>query len=389
MRFSEEATAPAGGRPRVVVVNRFFHPDISATSQILSDAAFGMAAAGFAVEVVTSRARYDRSETLPATEVVRGVVVWRVTTLSGRKSLVARALTFASFYVTAAARLWRVLRPGDVLVIKTDPPLFMVLASLLAGRKGARTVNWLQDLYPEVAAELGVSLARGWTGRLLTRLRNNALRNAAANVAIGHRMAERLLSADVPPGHIRVIPNWSDDEAVTPLPQSEDLRCAWGLSGRFVIGYSGNLGRAHEIATVLAAAQLYRDDDTVRFLFVGGGDLRRSLETEVARLRLANVVWQPYQARERLSKALAVPDVHWLTLAPELEGLIVPSKVYGIMAAGRPFIFVGDRNGEVAMMAKRYDCGQVVSPKDAAGFVAAVERLRADPFERERQGRNG
>jgi colanic acid biosynthesis glycosyl transferase WcaI len=375
---------------KIVFVNRFFFPDISATSQILSDVAFALASEDFSVTVVTSSSLYERSGKLPEQEVIAGVNVIRVKTPTIRStSLLARAMTFAAFYITAGIALLRQVKNGDILVVKTDPPLFLFIAAMIARLRNAQQVNWLQDLYPEVAAQLGVGLAQGKIGRLLSAARDRILASAATNVVIGERMADLLRRRGIEDARISIIPNWSDDDAIVPQLDIAPQRLTWGLTDKCVIGYSGNIGKAHEIETLLDVAEHYRNDDNVRFLFIGGGALRTLIENRSLQLGLPNIVWQPYQPREDLPQTLAVPDIHWLSLAPSLEGLIVPSKLYGILAAGKPFVFVGAEDGEVARVARRYDCGWTVRPGDAAGFITAIERFRSDPVAAHAMGMRG
>lgn len=349
-------------RPRLVFVNRFFYPDLSATSQILSDVAFDLADLGWPVRVITSAMRYDRpGDRLKPRETVNDVEIIRVATSRfGRDRLAGRAADFASFYATASLAALRHVEAGDILIVKTDPPLLSVPLGAAARLRGARLVNWLQDLYPEVAAELGIGPARGAAGRALTGLRNRALMRAELNIVIGSRMAERLQELGVAAERIQLLTNFADAEAIQPVArEANPLRAEWGFDADdFVIGYSGNLGRAHDLETVLGAAAALKDEKRIRFLFIGGGTLRAELTHRIKALGLANVTLKPYQPREQLSHSLSVPDLHWLSLKPELEGLIVPSKAYGIAAAGRGMIFIGDRDGEIARLLDTHDCGE-------------------------------
>lgn len=385
---------------RLYFVNRFFHPDHSATSQMLSDIAFALAEQGQMVTVITSRLRYDSNEILPARETVRGVEVVRLaTTAFGRGNLWGRSLDYITFYISAFLSLAKRLRRGDVVVAKTDPPLMSVVAAPAAWLRGAKLVNWLQDVFPEVAQ--AISGSRSWPKSfvfsVLRSVRNASLRAADRNVVIGTRMAELVADQGVARETISVIENWSDGRLVQPVaPSDNPLIRDWGLNGRFVVGYSGNLGRAHEFETFVAAMselqQIAESDASpaaasrIVWLFIGGGALMDRLKTEVAARGISGVMFKPYQDREVMANSLSVADVHLISLRPELEGLIVPSKYYGICAAGRPTIFVGARDGEVARHLSRSGNGVQIDVGDGAGLARAVLGLASDAAGREKMG---
>lgn len=366
---------------RVVFVNRFFAPDISATSQMLTDLTRQLADHGVEAVVVCSRQRYDDPHAgLPARERIAGADALRVgTTRFGRHALIGRALDYASFYVAARRVLRRVLRAGDMLVVMTDPPLMGIAVRGIARRSGATTINWLQDLFPEVASRLGMSFWPRWFEGVLERLRDASLRSADVNVVIGHGMQEYLGGRGIDRNRLTVIENWADGELVRGGPSaSSRLRSQLGLGDRFVVGYSGNLGRAHEFETLLGAARRLQPDRGIAFLMVGGGSGMRAFEQRANELGLDNVTFLPYRARDALSDSLAAANVHLVCLRPELEGLVVPSKFYGVLAAGRPVIFVGAADGELARVLRETGCGCVVTPGDHTALAAAIETLRED-----------
>lgn len=375
---------------RIIFLNRFFFPDHSATSQILSDLAFQLAALGYDIHVLTSRQIYDDpTVSLRAEEIADAVQIHRIsTTHFGRSNLATRGLDYLTFYVSLAARLSSLARAGDIVVAKTDPPLLSVLAASFAGRRSFRLVNWLQDIYPEIAAELKVPLLSGQLGRAIAPLRDRSLRAADANVVLGTSMAERLFALGVARQRVRIIPNWTDDESIRPLHASENpLRKEWDLVGKFVVGYSGNLGRAHEFETLLTAAGRLRDDPRITFLVIGGGQQFDALKQHATALGLAHSFrFLPYQPRDMLRYSLSLPDVHWVSMRPELEGLIFPSKLYGIAAAGRPILALTGSNGEIARLVREFNCGAAVEPGDAGGLADAILRLVNDPAECRQMG---
>lgn len=366
---------------KIVFVNRYFHPDRSATSQMLSDLAFGLARRGFAIHVVCSRQRYDEARArLEPRGCVHGVTVHRVwSTRFGRERLIGRAVDYASFYASSTLQLLRLVAGGDTLVALTDPPLISIPAAWVAALKRARLVNWLHDVFPEVATLLGANPLPTWADALLRRWRDRSLRAAAANVVLGLRMHELLAQRGVPGETLHVIENWAASEAARDAGAPSSLRARLGLGGKFVVGYSGNLGRAHDFATILEAASLLRQDPDVAFLMIGGGASMTALKAAVRERGLDNFSFLPLQPREALDDALRAADVHWLSLAPALEGLIVPSKLYGILAAGRAVIFIGDPDGEVARIIGPAAAGVAVPVGQAAELARLIAALKADP----------
>jgi colanic acid biosynthesis glycosyl transferase WcaI len=251
-------------------VNRFYRPDHAATAQMLTDLAEHLSARGLRVHIITSRLRYDGGPLLAPRETLAGVEVTRVwTTHFGRAGLIGRAIDYASFYVSAFLALVVAVRAGDVVIAKTDPPLISVVAGWACRLRGARLVNWCQDLFPEIAAALGLRWASGPFGGLLRWLRNRSLKMAAFNAVLNTAMAQRLRAQGLAERAICVLPNWADAD-VRPISRlTNPLRTQWGLSDRFVIGYSGNLGRAHLPDAVADLVRRTKDLPGLVWLFIG------------------------------------------------------------------------------------------------------------------------
>jgi colanic acid biosynthesis glycosyl transferase WcaI len=376
--------------PRIIFINRFFYPDLSATSQMLTDLAFYLATREFEIHVITSAQAYDDpTRAFPPFEVVQGVEIRRIATSRfGRARLFGRLLDYATFYIGAAWELFRVARSGDIVVAKTDPPMISVVAAIVARWRGAALVNWIQDLFPEVAEALDVVKNRMF-GAVLRGLRNNSLNVAWCNVVIGTGMAERLLQEGIPKDRIRVIHNWSDGEEIRPIDRPENaLLAQWGLEGKFVVGYSGNMGRAHEFTTLLEAAERLSANPDIVFLLIGDGAQRASIVCFAEQRGLKNIVLKPYQPRELLKLSLGVPHVHVVSLIPSLEGLIVPSKFYGIAAAGRPTLCVGDQAGEIPRLIEAHACGWTVAPGHASVLADRILELTGNREMVDAAGRN-
>ena len=376
---------------RIFFVNRFFYPDHSATSQLLTDLATSLAGRGCLISVLTSRLCYDDpAKAFAAREQIQGVDVVRVpTTRFGRANILGRSLDYLSFYVAVFWTLARVVKRGDVVVAKTDPPLVSIVAGVATRLKGGVSVNWLQDVFPEAGAALGIRWLGGPLGKMIRYLRDRNLRTAVENVALSEGMAAYLRGSPSFAGRVSVIPNWANDIDIIPLPHDVNkLRIAWAWQDKFVVVYSGNLGRAHEIGTFLEAARTLAENARIRFVFIGGGaklvDARQFVELH----RLHNVDFFPYQSREDLAFSLGAADLHMISLLPALERFIFPSKFYGIAAAGRPMVFVGDPDGEIPRFLAKYDCGVSFGCEGSRGLASYIADLAENAAEAARLGRN-
>ncbi len=369
---------------KVIFVNRFYKPDFSATAQILSDLCEFLATQNsnaHNVVVVTSRLLYDNTDThLSSREIINGVTVHRVWTSSfGRKFLKGRAIDYLTFYIASFFVLMKVVARGDKVIAKTDPPLISAVAALVCRLKNAELYNWVQDLFPEVAEALGMSAFKGTTSKFLKLIRNRSLRIARKNIVLGDIMADRVASQGVARNKIEVIHNWKIGSSELPLQKkSNPLAKEWNLDDMFVVGYSGNLGRAHEFKALLYAMDSLKDYQNIRFLFIGGGAGMTELQKHAEQHSLGNVIFKPYQPIESLNYSLSVPDVHLISLQPSLEGLVVPSKFYGILSVHRPMLFLGDPNGEIATLIHENSCGTTINPADFDQLTSRILDLYFD-----------
>jgi glycosyltransferase involved in cell wall biosynthesis len=296
---------------------------------------------------------------------------------------------YLTFYASAAWRAARLPR-FDAVVTLTTPPLIGLVGTLLRRLRGSRHVYWSMDLHPDASLALGRMKRSNPVVSCLSWLSDAAYRRADRVVVLGQYMADRIAAKRVRPGRIELIPVWSRADEIYPLPrEGHPQRARLGLADRFVAMYSGNLGLAHSFDEFLEAARRLQHRPEMVFLFVGDGprlaEVRRAKDEE----GLKNFVLLDYFPREALHESLSTADVHLISMRHEMTGIVVPGKLYGAMASGRPTIFVGPEHCESADTIRAAGCGLTIRLGDSAGLVAALERLAGDPALRTKLGERG
>lgn len=349
---------------------------------MLTDLAADLSGAGHRVTVIASDAGSDDpSARYPRRETYQGVESHRVpASRFDRGTILGWVLNSLFFYPAALFTAVRLPR-HDLIIFMSDPPLLFALGPVLRFLKGSRYVSWCQDIYPEVAIRLGILKERSLPAIFLNVLSRWGLRSADGVVAVGEFMAEILRQKGIAPEKIRVIHNWADGERVRPIePGSNRFLDAHGLRNRFIVLYSGNLGLGHDIEMVLKAAVRLEEQKEILFLFIGGGKKSGPLRERSA--GMTNVRFLPYQDEGNLAESLGSGDLHLVTLQPGLEGIVIPSKLYGALAAGRPVIYIGSAQSEAAHIIEEAGCGFVIAMNDDEGFCRAVLELYRLPERR-------
>jgi colanic acid biosynthesis glycosyl transferase WcaI len=372
---------------KILLLNQYYAPDEAATAQVLADLGGAFAAEGHAVTAICCDRSYaDPSRKYPLREVIDGVRVRRIRTSGfGRSNAAGRTLDYFSFVAGAIIAMLRVERP-DVIISLTTPPMIGLAGVLVARLRRGKAILWSMDIYPDLLYVLGKLRQGSIAGRALQIASSATVRSQDAVVALGDSMAARLRIAGA--RRVEVVHNWSDENAVVPIRSSDSrLRREWGWGERFVVLYSGNLGLAHEFDTVLDAADRLRTDPGILFAFVGAGPRLAYVERRRDELRLTNVEIRQPVARDVLSDSLAAGDVHLITLRRGVPGLLVPSKIYGILAAGRPTLYVGPPEGEVFEILRSGRCGTQIDNGEVDALVDSIRSYRSDPARRLEEGR--
>lgn len=377
----------------IAFFNRSYYPDTTATGQLLTDLCEDLVREhGCRVSVVAGMP-LQPADSAPRTRLAvltrerhGDVAIYRARgTRFSKSRFVGRATNYVTYFLSACYAGLRLERP-DVVVALTDPPIIGLAAWLAGVRFRAPLVMAFKDLFPEVTVLLP-DFHSERINAMLQAVNRFLVKRAAANVALGETMRQRLIdNKGAPPERTTIIADWADTSAITPASKRNAFSSAHGLADKFVVMHSGNIGLSQSLETVVDAAALLQDLRDLQVVFVGEGVKKAALQAQVQSLGLTNVTFLPFTPKERLIESFASADVFVVSLQRGLAGYIVPSKLYGILAAGRPFVAAVEESCEVASITRRAECGLVAEPGNAR---ALAERIRTFYRDRDLTARCG
>jgi glycosyltransferase involved in cell wall biosynthesis len=375
-------------RKKILLVSQVFPPDPAAVARVMGDVGSELATRRNDVVALTSDHGYDDPTVkYPSRSDFDGVKVRRLPFCSfGKQSIAYRLLGGVSFTLQATVRA--LLLPGlDTVVVSTSPPMASFVGLVVGALRRVRVVYWPMDLNPDQALALGWAREGSRSVRVMEWLNRAILRRADVVIALDHTMAERLERKQPVADKLVVVPPWPEEDDVRDVPPQENpFRASHGLDGKRVIMYSGTLGLANPVSTLLEAAEQFEDQPDLVFLFVGGG----AGMSEIRARNRPNVRWLPYQPFDQLRYSLSAGDVHVVSLGNAMAGIVHPCKVYGAMARGRPILYLGPPASHVTEMMAEADFGWQVRHGDVAGAVAVIRAiLEAEPASLKRLGAHG
>lgn len=376
---------PDSRKPRLLVLNQYYWPGVEATAHLLTELCEALAE-DMDVRVVTGVLHAHEKE--PHRVVHNGVEIVRVASTSFERSrILARAANYATYLGSALFR-GAVGRRPDVVLCMTDPPIVADIALLVARRYRAPLVVISQDVFPEIAQQLRrlenpvlMNLLRGLVGLYLHR--------ADRIVAIGETMRARLEEKGAAPERLLVIPNWVDTGRLAPLGKANPWARKGGLDTKFVVMHSGNVGHAQDLDSLVRAATFLRDLEDLRIMIIGTGARHAELVALTELLEVEQVEFLYYQSRDVLPQSLSAADIHVVGLAPGLAGYVVPSRLYGILAVGRPVIVAADPESETAQVVERVGCGIVLPPGRPELLARAIRDAHDGKHDLEAMGARG
>ena len=370
--------------PRQIwVISELYFPEETSTGYFLTKIAEGLAES-YPTNVLCSQPTYAaRGLRSPVTELRNGVHIQRCRSTTLDRTIIPfrliNLITISlSIFLTAVSRLSK----GDCVLVVTNPPLLPFLVAAACKLRGVRCLLLIHDVYPEVLVASGMARADALVVRLMAKVNNWLYRSADRIIVLGHDM-KQLVVKKLKHGEGRtvIITNWADIDIVRPGSRQQNrLLTDLGLQDKFVLQYSGNMGYTHGLEMLVeSAATVGTPGKDVHFLFIGSGSKKRWLEDLVRSKGLHNVTILPKQPRSDLSDCLNACDVAIISFIPGMAGISVPSRMYNIMAAGKPIIAVADSESELARVIREEDIGWVVAPGDFDGLNAAIKSAQSDP----------
>jgi len=354
---------------RILLINQFFWPDTAATGQLLTDIVRDIDPNLHNVAVLCSKSSYgavNAGSQLPQTRPPATIV--QCGGMAFCRGKIGRVVSYTSFLASAAMRSIRQPKP-DLVVTLTTPPLISLIGTLLKALRGSQHYIWEMDVYPDIAVDLRVMQPNSLVAKLVGLLADLSRNKADGVIALGEDMKSRLMKRGVPERRIFVAENWADSTELASRPFPD---------GPLVVHYSGTLGLAHEIHTVAETMRQLRDDDHFRFVFVGGGARRAQLQEFCEQHKVSNAEFRPYANRSDLGQSLSEGHIGLVTQLPQTVGSVVPSKTYGIMAAGRPMLYVGPETATPSLVLGKHNCGWRLDPGDVSGMVRLLKTLEQD-----------
>jgi colanic acid biosynthesis glycosyl transferase WcaI len=371
----------------VLVISQFYRPETIGSGPFCADLAEAIAMTGQRVKVVTARPHYPGNTVFPPyrdgtrdRQFINRVEIARIPIFArGRDSALCRLLSEGSLLLGAGATLARDSARSAPIIISLCPSIFAVMLGTVLRRRGARCVAIVHDIQSGMAEGLGI--AGRFVVRALRRVERSVFNRCDLIIVLSEEMRARLRDAGVS-CPVEVHPIWIDTDAIQPRP-------AWPGLARTAL-YSGNFGRKQGLLQLIDLAQELRGRGSpLRVRLRGRGSQEELIRQEVKNRGLQNVDIRDLIRPEGLADGLAEGDIHLVPQDPSIADYAVPSKIYGIMAAGRPFVATARRDSTLWRLREESGAFVCVPPNDAKSFASAVMKLAANPARRMELGQRG
>jgi glycosyltransferase involved in cell wall biosynthesis len=387
-RLSRVCDAPI----RLLIITQFYPPDFAATGQLIEELASQLGQQNFKVTVFTGQPGYAFSQgSAPHHETIGNVSIVRS---QGSRWLNHRirgkALNGLLFLFRALWYLLWCTWHQDVVILTTAPPYLTVLGCVLKWIFRRPYVCILYDLYPDVAIQLSVISPHHWLTRFWRTINQFVWRNAEQIIVLSPNIKQKIIQQYGLPAHrLSVIHSWADPHVLRPYPKHENwFAQQHQLDRTFTVVYSGNMGRCHDMNTILEAIALLQDEP-IQFVFIGDGAKRSHCQKMVQQHQWKNCLFLPYQDKATLPYSLCAGDVALVSVERGFEGLVAPSKLYGYLAAARPVAVICEPQSYLRPLIAQAECGVTLDQGDSGGLAVFLRQLAADPQRANAMGQAG
>jgi len=377
---------------RLSIVTQFYPPDFAATGQFVDELAQQLSQDGMDVQVFTGQPSYAfDQETAPELENMGKVQVRRSNFLrSGSRKWAGRTISSLAFCGHALLHLLNREHRGDILLFTSEPPFLQIIGLILHFLFKIPYATLVYDLYPEVAVELNVLSENHGIVKFWDMVNRRVWQQAVSIIVPCETMRDRIV-AKVPEvaDKITVIHNWADPTWIKPLPKPQnEFAKGHQLTDKFTVLYSGNMGRCHDMDTILGAAWELQQEP-VQFVFIGGGPKRAECQQKIQEMGLENCLFLAYQDKALLPQSLTACDLSLVSVDVGMEGLVAPSKFYSALSAGRPVAVICEKHSYLRTLVASANCGAAISNGDSKGLAGFIRYLAKDQDMAQRLGQSG
>ena len=373
------------------IISELYYPEQNATGFFLTGIAEGLVDSNTSVAVLCAQPSYNqRGVKAPRLEEHNAVQIRRCwSTTCDPKKAWGRLLNFTTTSLSIGWRSLFSIKQGDKVLVVTNPPLLPFFVRFACWLKGAKFILLVHDVYPDVFVPLGLLKPEHPLYRMMSWLNAKLYASSHTVVALGRDMARLVEDKSKGLTQVSVIPNWGDVDVITPTLKAENaLLQELNLADKFIVHYSGNHGRTHDLPSLIEAAELLKEESDIHFLFIGEGSGKAEAVGRAEALGLSNVTFRTFVDRSELNTSLNASDVSVVAFKTGMAGISVPSRLYNLMAAGKPILAVVDDASEVADVIREAELGVTAPPESPMLLAEQILALKSDPKRRSQMAEN-
>lgn len=374
---------------KLLILSEYFYPDKSSTPKVLTELAEDIVKNNIEVDVITSSNSYrGQNSDLKRSEVYEGINIKRVySSKFNRNKTLGRLINYLTFLVSAFINTI-IKKNYDYILLVSNPPVLPIIGYLVNKIRRKPYIYLLHDIYPDMAVKVGAIKEGGLICKVMNYINKKIYNSAYKVIVLGKDMKQNLLDKNVPEDKIEIITNWADREKIYEISKNNEFSMKNNIDDTFNIVYTGNIGRFHDIETILESANKLKERNDIKFIFVGDGYKKKDIESYIKEFSLENIKIFDYQYGKTYNQLLNCADVFITTLDKGIEGLGVPSKTYSYLAASKPIIAIMNKDSEIGSLIEENNLGTRVNSGESLKIVEFILNIKQNTDEYEKVKRN-